>query len=109
MNTRYVVRFAQMVTELALREPEVRKNEDEAVKLALVALKQCHRDSARQWFDVSMAWNQLREFTQDWKASLNSRQLIYIVDTWFLRDLILHLTPNQDEEITYVTGVNLGP
>lgn len=31
----------------------------------------------------------------------------YLADAWFLRDLVRHLTPGKDEEISYVTGLRV--
>jgi hypothetical protein len=108
MKDKDISEYAQMAVELAVRESAVKKRQEESVQATLNALKQWRRDKAREFFELSLAWNQLSEFMDDWKRSLSNGRLNYVVDTWFLQDLIWHLTPNQDEEITYVTGVSFG-
>jgi hypothetical protein len=108
MNNEEISQAAQMATELGVREPMLKKREEECTQSALIALKQWQRDKAQEFFEISLAWNQLHEFVHYWKQSLGNGQLTYIVDSWFLQDLIQHLTPNRDEEITYVTGLAIG-
>lgn len=109
MNNQQVMDLAQMTAELAIREPVIKKREEELTQSVLAALKGWERDKARDRFEVSLAWNQLHELVCDWKEALNGNaKLTFIVDSWFLQDLIGYLTPNQDEEITYVTGVSFG-
>jgi hypothetical protein len=109
MNGQIISQRVQMAAELAVREPMVKNREEACTQSALTALKRSERDKAREFFEIALVWNQLHEFVQDWKGSVsNGGQLTYIVDVWFLQDLIQHLTPNQDEEITYVTGTSFG-
>src|SRR5437899_2174553 len=104
MNEREITDVAHLTLELALREPVIRGREEESVRSALAALKERKRDRARQLFEVTLFWNELQEFVHEWKESLNRQKVLtYIVDAWFLHDLIEHLTPGQDEEIAYVT------
>jgi hypothetical protein len=108
MNNQQVTDFGQVVAELALRESVVKRRQEGTLQSVFVALNQWDRNKARQCFEISLAWNQLHELVHDWNESLSRQKLTFIVDAWFLRDLIRHLTPNQDEEITYITGVSLG-
>jgi hypothetical protein len=108
MKTENIITFAQAGAELAVRAPTIRQREEESTRAVATALKQWQREKAREWFEISLAWNHLHEFVHDWQASLDGGRITYIVDAWFLQDLIRYLTPGQDEEITYVTGVALG-
>ena len=110
MNKNNTISLAQLSTELALQLPVIKNREQESVQMVCSSLKQCQRNEARQWFDVSLAWNELHQRAQGIRDALNGNaRLTYVVDAWFLQDLVRYLTPNQDEEITYVTGVNFGP
>lgn len=108
MNNHDIKNFAQFSAELIAREPKFQQRQAEAVQSVLGALKQWQRGKAREWFEVSLAWNELCEFIHDCKDTCKSGRLLYLVDGWFLQDLIEQLTPTQDEEITYVTGVSFG-
>src|ERR1041385_593328 len=90
-----------LIAELALREPAVQKREEEALQSSLKARKQWQRDKARDYFNLCVAWNELHQLMSDWKSSLSKEKLTYVVDSWFLQDLIRYLTPGRDEEICY--------
>src|SRR5690242_2669216 len=40
--------------------------------------------------------------------TINAIPLTYVAESWFLQDLVRHLTPGPDEEMAYVTGPALG-
>jgi hypothetical protein len=108
MNTKAITDLVKLAAELPTRESLIERREAELFQVTLEALKHWKRDQARQLFEVSLAWNQIHEFLAGWKTSLTAKGgLIYVVDAWFLQDLIQRLTPRQDEEIAYVTGINL--
>jgi hypothetical protein len=89
MRNQQIIDLAQITAELALREPAIKKREEESQQSILAALKGWERDKARERFEISLAWNQLHEFTHDWRESLNGNgRLTFIVDAWFLQDLI---------------------
>jgi len=109
MNSKDITDLVKLAAELATRESLVKRREMELLQSTLGALKQWQRDRAGQLFEISLAWNQIHEFVNAWRTSLTTKGgLIYVVDSWFLQDLIRCLTPRQDEEIAYVTGINLG-
>jgi len=63
----------------------------------------------RQWFELALAWREIHRFLLRCKEDAgNHAQPLYVVDAWFLQDLLVHLTRGADEEISYVTGPCLG-
>jgi len=108
MKTETISQIAEVAVHLNMHEASLQYREREAIHGMLAALKEREINKAVQLFQISMEWSQLLEFIHNCKLAFGAFPLTYIVDTWFLQDLIRHLTPNQDEEITYVTGVSFG-
>jgi len=88
----------------------IEKQQSAIWKAMQEALKHWDRTTAQRLFELSLHWNELHEMAADWRDSLTEPGLnTYVVDTWFIQDLIRHLTPGRDEEITHVTGPRVGP
>jgi hypothetical protein len=104
----HIVELTRVTAEVALRKPVIEQRGEKALQSAVAALRSWQPSVAKEWFELSIAWNQLHKFVHDCNDVLANARLTYVVDSWFLHDLIAHLTPNQDEEITYVTGISFG-
>src|SRR6266516_1595977 len=54
-------------------------------------------------------WNDAGRFLVDTARDLmKPKPSIFVTDSWFLNDLLNHLTPGPHEEITYVSGNKVG-
>lgn len=75
----------------------------------LKALKHRDRIAAQRLFDRALQWNEFATIVASWRDTvLQPQRLTYIVDGWFLEDLVCHLTKGTDEDITHVTGPRVG-
>lgn len=109
MDKRRTIEAAQTTADIAVREPIIKRQEQESINSATIALRLHQREKARRFFEVGLAWNRMLEVVQSWKlAQAEGGRPVYIVDSWLLQDLIRHLTPSHDEDISYVTGITLG-
>jgi hypothetical protein len=107
---------SQKIGELVGLIAEIQRRRD-AIQLQQAAIMQEMQDALRRWdredaqqlFSLYLRWNELHELAAQWCDSLARPQLnTYVVDGWFLEDLIHHLTPGPDEEIAHVTGARVG-
>lgn len=107
MNT--VGHLVGILGELRIRRSAAQRREALSLEHMHQALKAGEAARAREQFDVALEWNALGHFVDEWATSLRSQEIsTYLVDAWFLRDLIAHLTKGKDEEISYVTGAQIG-
>ncbi|MDD5599014.1 MAG: hypothetical protein PHV82_13785 [Victivallaceae bacterium] len=78
-------------------------------KAMFEALRGYKRDMAREYFELSIKYNELYELSeQNTSCFTDGQNPLFLLDCWFLQDLIRHLTPHQDEEVVYVTGNDYG-
>ncbi|MBX7255923.1 MAG: hypothetical protein K1Y02_06145 [Candidatus Hydrogenedentes bacterium] len=86
------------------------KQKEQQIRDAITeSLSLWQRSRARSYFDLLEEWNQLHECTHDMARRFDEpAPLTIVVDSWFLHDLVVHLTPGADEQIAYVTGPRIG-
>ena len=98
-----------LVAEVQRRHDDIQLQQAAVMQEMQDALKRWDRPAAQQLFNLYLRWNELHELASQWRDSLARPQLnTYVVDGWFLEDLIHHLTPGPDEEVAHVTGARVG-
>jgi len=101
--------IVSLIAEFQRRNYTIQEQQGAIWQAMQEALKRWDRDTAQRLFEVSLRWNELHELVADWRDSLTEPGLnTYVIDAWFAQDLIRHLTPGKDEEITHVTGPRVG-
>ncbi len=74
-------------------------------KAMFEALRAYKRNMAREYFELSVKYNELYELSNHCAICPEDKQHpVFLLDYWFLQDLIKHLTPHEDEEVVYITG-----
>jgi len=107
---RTTIETVTLVAELNRREKAIQQQHGEAIQAMTNAFRGFDRTEAERRFGLCLMWNELHELVSQCVKSLTDPSLItYVCDGWFLQDLIRHLTPGTDEEITHITGARIGP
>ena len=98
-----------LLTELRRRGYAIQQRQAHMREAVQEDLQRWDRDAAQRHFELLLQWNELHELVAQCHESLGKEGLpTYVVDGWFAQDLIQHLTPGRDEEITHVTGPRAG-
>lgn len=88
---------------------EVREKEENLNQAMLDAFKNCRREQAKEYFELALKYNELYEISEHAKNfTSQKRNVTFLLDYWFLQDLIRYLTPKADEVVVYVTGNDSG-
>lgn len=83
----------------------VRDGESRAIRQLCDAIASGNRSFATDCFNQAIEWNTLGNTIADTLRLVNKpRSAVYAVDSWYLRDLMLTLTPSKDEHAVYITG-----
>lgn len=100
---------ATLLAELALWQHQEKEFEVKCLAGTGGALDRYDRVLAQGYYELAAASNERRQMMNEWSAALANRSgVIVVVDSAFLCSLVRHLTPGRDEEVCYVTGVQLG-
>jgi len=84
---------------------EVREKEKTINQAMLDAFRNCRREKAKEYFELALKYNELYEISKHAEELTTLKlNVTFLLDYWFLQDLIKHLTPRYDEEVVYVTG-----
>jgi len=87
----------------------VTESEKRVKQKVLSALDGCKRGIAEQYFPILLEWNDLRKATAMAIDRVSNVSLLtYVVDSWFLQDLLDILTPDSNEVPVYITGPEVG-
>jgi hypothetical protein len=109
MNIQSLIHSAREQVRRAAWQREIRRQTGKAIRETLFAARNCDRELSQAWLEILLTWNQLQKrSTEATEIHNTSNKLTYVVDSWFLSDLIKHLTPTPDEHISYITGVTIG-
>lgn len=93
-----------IMSRLLIQQKAIRQRESQATRALFRAVKECDGGRAHALLDLSLAWHDLDRLAEECIAGLKEGVSTYLVDAWFLRDLVCQLTPGPDEEISYITG-----
>ena len=90
---------------IAVFRNEVREKEKTMNQAMLDAFRNCRREQAKEYFELALKYNELYEISEHAEEpATQKRNVTFLLDYWFLQDLIRHLTPRDDEVVVYVTG-----
>ncbi len=84
----------------------IKRKRNSASKTMLEALNRNKYKIAYEYFKLSVKYNQLYELSNNSIINTKKQQNhpVFMLDYWFLQDLIRYLTPGPDEIAVYVTG-----
>lgn len=62
------------------------------------------RKTAKESFGLIAEYERINDILEKYKDVFNPEIPTVFLDSWFLEELIVHLTPQENEEVSYITG-----
>lgn len=105
----YFGNLVGLLSELKVRQRDVKIGKENTIGAMLHSLSNLQIGKAHTELDLAAAWIGLDQMINTFFSHIRETPLTYVFNTWFLKDVIHHLTPRRPEEICYLTGDELGP